>query len=155
MARRSDRWVTPGVVVALILTGGVLVLAVVLSVTFLTYWGLDPDPMLRLVANVTAAVGSVGTFLVQLVTRRTTTNVERKTGQLEAAVVDTLDQLEAQAGRHAAAPPLEALTRPHPLLMPPVPNGNGPRPAGESGADQSARTQRDNGGRSEPAGGLR
>ena len=153
MARRSDRFVTPGVFGAGLLVSGVIVLAVVAAVTFLTYRGLDPDPMLRLVANVVAALGTVGTFANTLVNRRTTTNVEQKTGVLTSAVVEVLEQLDAQAtaGRHA--PPtvlMDPATRPHPLGK-----GNGPRPAGESGADQSARTQRDNGGRSEPRGGVR
>lgn len=126
MARRSDRWVTPGVIVWGMLLGTLLLLAVIGSITFLTWRGLDPDPMIRLTANVAAAVGTVGTFVLQLVTRRTTTNVETKVGQLVPAVVDTLDELDAARamGRHADPAPepasdatafLDPGTRPHPF----------------------------------------
>lgn len=120
--RSSDRWVTPGVVCTALVVGGVLVLAVVASVTWLAAQGRDPDPMLRLVAQVVGAVGSMGTLLLQLTGRATTAKVERNTGQLTSAVVQVVDELEARAGRHAAAPLEEGValmdpgTRPHPFL---------------------------------------
>ena len=147
MARESDRWITPRVVAWMLLLGTVIILAVIASVTFLTVRGLDPDPMLRLVAQVSAAVFSAGTFLQGLITRRTTANTQRQagllassTGQLAQAVPWTLDELEARGGRQGAAeapaaaqPPLDLRpgpaddgTRPHPLASwerPPVQPG--------------------------------
>jgi hypothetical protein len=142
MARRSDRWITPPVVVGMLFCGTVVILAVIASVTFLTWRGLDPDPMIRLTAQVGAAVFSAGTFIQGLAQRRTTTNVERKTGQLEAAVAETLGELDAR-GRHGTVT-IDPHTRPHPFGK-----GNGPRLPGEVSADQSASQPRDRGGRSE------
>lgn len=114
--RESDRWVTPRVIVAGMFLATVLVLAVIGSVTWLAAQGRDPDPMLRLVAQAVAAVGSVGTFLLQLTSRRTTAKVERQTGRLASGVVQVVDQLEAERGRHSAdVVAIDPDTRPHPF----------------------------------------
>jgi hypothetical protein len=101
--RSSDRWVTPGVVVAGLLCGSLVVLGIAGCVTYLAQRGIDPDPVLRLLAEVGAAVSGVGSLLLQLVNRRTTTKVERNTGVLAAAVYDVADALPrpAAAPRHA------------------------------------------------------
>ncbi len=111
MARSSDRWVTPAVVCTALVVGGLLVLAVVASVTWLTAQGRDPDPMLRLTAQVVTAVGSLGTLVLQAAGRATTAKVERNVGRLEGVVVETLDQLDARA----ILPPVPDPTRPHPF----------------------------------------
>jgi hypothetical protein len=142
MPRESDRWITPRVVAWMLLLATLVILAVIASVTFLTVRGLDPDPMLRLVAQVSAAVFSAGTFVQGLINRRTTTNVQKQagllatsTGQLATDVQYTLDELEAQvaarlqaaeAAQAAPAAAEEDLTRPHPLAAwerPPVQPG--------------------------------
>jgi len=144
MGRESDRWITPRVVAWMLLLGTVVILATIASVTFLTWQGLDPDPMLRLAAQVAAAVFSAGTFLQGLMTRRTTTNTQKQAGQLATStsklaqdVQWTLDELEARVGRHVAPEPAQGvpeaavtpdddLTRPHPLAAwerPPVQPG--------------------------------
>lgn len=123
MARDSDRWVTPRVIVAGMVLATVLVLAVVASVTWLTVQGKDPDPMLRLVANLVGALAAVGTFVQGLANRRTTTKVERQTGRLATGVVQVVDQLELERGRHARVDvdadqlevPIDPQTRPHPV----------------------------------------
>jgi hypothetical protein len=92
---------TPGVVMVLILAGTVVCLGVLGAVTYLTARGFDPQPVVQLTGTLVAAVTSLGTFVVQLVTRRTTTKVERNTGQLANAVVDTLDELDRERGRHS------------------------------------------------------
>lgn len=99
--RSSDRWVTPGVVVAGLLCGSVVLLGIAGCVTYLAQRGIDPDPVLRLLAEVGAAVSGVGSLLLQLVNRRTTTKVERNTGVLAAAVYDVADALPRPAPRHA------------------------------------------------------
>jgi hypothetical protein len=125
MARRSDRWVTPGVIVAAMALGTLVVLSVVASVTYLTARGADPDPMLRLAAEVAGSVALVANLLLTLTGRAGQAKVERNTGQLTTAVVETLEVLEEERGRHAAQPaqdgPAELVramgpgTRPHPL----------------------------------------
>lgn len=83
-ARDSDRWVTPTVVVAGLMVAGVIVLATIGAVTYLSAIGRDPDPMLKLVAQVATAVGSLGTLLLQVTGRQTVAKVERNTGVLAA-----------------------------------------------------------------------
>jgi hypothetical protein len=99
--RTSDRWVTPAVVVTALLCGTLVVLSVAGCVTYLTARGIDPDPMLRLVAQVATGLGSLGTLVLQLVTRRTTSKVERNTGVLATAVYDVADALPRPVPRHA------------------------------------------------------
>jgi hypothetical protein len=91
---------TPGVVCVLILAGAVVVLGVLAAVTYLTVRGFDPQPVLQLAGTLVAAVGSVGTFVVQLVARRGVAKVERQTGRLATGVLDTLDEIDRNRGRH-------------------------------------------------------
>jgi hypothetical protein len=99
--RRSDRWLTPAVLVALVLAATVVVLAVLAAVTYLVARGFDPAPVVQLAGTMVAAVSALGTFVVQLVSRRTVTKVERQTGRLASGVGDVLDELDATRGRHA------------------------------------------------------
>lgn len=105
MPRNSDRWVTPAVVVWGMVLGTIVVLATVAAVTWLTYLGRDPGPMLDLVAKVVTAIGTLGTLGLQLANRATVTKVERNTGAL---ATDRLDRLDAtdRLGRHGALPPV-------------------------------------------------
>lgn len=128
--RESDRFITPRVVVVLVLAATVLCVVVLGCVTYLTARGFDPQPVVQLVGTLVAAAASLGGFVVSLVQRRTSTNVQRRLGRLEPAVLDTLDELDARAGRYAEEPagPLEEddRTRPHPLAAwerPPVQPG--------------------------------
>lgn len=99
--RRSDRWMTPGVVIVLILVGGLVCLGVLGAITYLTARGFDPQPVVQLAGTLVAAAGSVGTFVVQLVFRRGQTKVEKQTGRLASATIDVLDELDRERGRHA------------------------------------------------------
>lgn len=80
--RDSDRWVTPGVVIAALVVAGVIVLGVGAGVVYLSSIGRDPEPVLKLLAQVVTAAGALGTLLLQLAGRRTVAKVERNTGQL-------------------------------------------------------------------------
>jgi hypothetical protein len=102
--RQSDRWVTPGVVVAGLVCATVVVLGIAGAVTYLTERGIDPDPMLRLVAELGGALSGLLSLALQLVNRRTTTKVERNTGVLANAVSDVADALPRPVARHAAEP---------------------------------------------------
>ncbi len=84
----SDRWITPGVIIAGILTAGLVVAVVAGGVTYLAARGVDPDPMLRLVAEVAGACGLIGNLLLTLTQRTTVAKVERNTGVLAGAVAD-------------------------------------------------------------------
>jgi hypothetical protein len=101
--RNSDRWITPGVIIVGLLGATVCILATIAAVAWLTARGMDPQPMLQLVAVAVAALGSVGSFVVQLTNRRTTTKVERNTGNLANAVADVVDTITPPV--RAAAPP--------------------------------------------------
>ena len=98
--RASDRWLTPAVVCVLILTGGGLVALVVVAVALLTVRGYDPAPIVQLAGTMVAAASAFGTFVVQLVTRKTTAKVEREAGRLANGVHGVLDELDATRGRH-------------------------------------------------------
>jgi hypothetical protein len=136
MERKSDRWMTPGVLCVLVLAGTVVVLAVLAAVTYLTARGFDPQPIVQLTGTLVGAAAALGTFVQNTLTRRTTAKVERETGRLATGVVQVVDQLEAERGRHAYPPggvpdvddvdddqlefPIDPETRPHPLY------GHGP-----------------------------
>jgi hypothetical protein len=117
--RASDRWITPGVVVAFLLVAGALTLATIAAVTYLTARGVDPDPMLRLAAQAVTAVGSLGTLALQLVNRATVTKVERHTGVLAGRVSEAIDALPAPAP--AAAPVWDDPTAEHRVPVPAIP----------------------------------
>lgn len=122
MARRSDRWITPGVVVVLLLCGTLVVLGGLACLTYLTARGIDPDPMVKLAGALIAAVSSTVSVVLSLVTRRTTTKVERNTGHLVNAVLDVADAMP-----RPTTPPRHLY--PDTEAMPPV-NGATPVPRG-------------------------
>lgn len=107
--RKSDRWITPGVVIAFVIVAGIVACVLAASVAYLTARGIDPDPMIKLVTTTLAALGSLATFVMQLVNRSTTAKVERNTGLIPAVVTDAVN---------AALPP------------PPPPPGTNQLPAG-------------------------
>jgi hypothetical protein len=106
--RKSDRWITPGVVIAFVIVLGITACVVALSVAYLTARGIDPDPMLKLVTTTVGALGSLGTFVLQLVNRSTTAKVERNTGMLPAAVSTAVSTAVA-AATPAPEPPTAQL----------------------------------------------
>lgn len=99
LRRDSDRLVTPVVVCTALVIGGVVVLSVVAGMVVLTLRGLDPDPMLRLVAQVGGLVGGLGTLALQLADRATKAKTERNIGRLATEVAGYRDEIR---GRHAA-----------------------------------------------------
>lgn len=99
--RRSDRWITPGVVVVLLLCGTLVVLGALGCLTYLAARGLDVDPVVKLAGALVGAVSGCVSLVLQLVNRRTTTKVERNTGHLAAAVYDVADALPRPVARHA------------------------------------------------------
>jgi len=94
--RQSDRWVTPGVIVAAILVAGVIVLAVSAGVVYLTAIGRDPGPILQLVTQLVAAVGAMGSLVLQLVGRKTAAKTERNTGVLATEVARVLPRVDVR-----------------------------------------------------------
>jgi 4-amino-4-deoxy-L-arabinose transferase-like glycosyltransferase len=125
------------VVCTALLVGGIVVLAVVAAVTYLTARGYDPQPVVQLAGTAVAALAAVGTFVQNLATRRTTTKVERHTGVLAANVGVVVEELDAaRYGDHAyppdfpesqaGLPPVPEATRPHPLYG----HGAAPAPGG-------------------------
>lgn len=97
----SDRWITPGVIIAGILTAGLVVSVVAAGVTYLAARDVDPEPMLRLVAEVAGACALLGNLLLTLTQRTTLAKTERNTGVLAGAV--------AEVAAPAPAPDLAAL----------------------------------------------
>jgi hypothetical protein len=142
---KSDRWVTPGVIIAFLVVAGLLIALVVAATAWLTSIGRDPEPLVRLVASLVAAAAGLGTFVLNLAGRRTATKTERNTGVGFGSVRAELD--EVKRGQQAMAEALwdvaDALPRPpgahaHPETliarnhnMPPVPiNGAAPASRG-------------------------
>lgn len=69
-----------------VVCGSLVVLGVAALVAYLTARGVDPAPVLQLASTAAAAVGSLGTLVLQLVGRRTATKTEKWAGQLASAV---------------------------------------------------------------------
>lgn len=92
--RDSDRWITPGVVIVVVLTGGTLVALLISAVAWLSARGVDPDPMVKTVGALVAGAGSLGTLLLQLASRQTVAKTERNTGLLAGALHDVADVLD-------------------------------------------------------------
>ena len=124
--RNSDRWVTPGVIVALIVGAVFVVCAITGAITYLASIGVDPDPILQSISSYTTAIAAVTGLLLQLWNRATQTKVETHAGTAASGVEDVksdvaqvrsdvqyiADSLEL-AGRHAYPPPtVEAGTAP-------------------------------------------
>lgn len=112
--RDSDRWITPGVVIAFLVIVGILVLATIGAVTYLTDRGLNAEPLLKLVGIAVTAASSVGSFVLQLVTRKTVTKTERNTGVMAGAVdalagvLDTRPMPPTQVAARPAVPPVRS-----------------------------------------------
>jgi hypothetical protein len=115
--RKSDRYVTPGVIMVALFVGGVVLVVVAGSVAYLTARGIDPDPMIKLVATVGGLLASLGTFVLQLVNRPTQAKTERNTGVLTAHVGGLAARVDELAA--AVQSPSEPATAIAP--RPPVP----------------------------------
>jgi excinuclease UvrABC helicase subunit UvrB len=101
--RDTDRWITPRVVVALIAAAVVVVLAALASVTYLAARGIDPAPTLKLAGGIATAAGTMLNLLLSLSQRRTTTKVERNTGQIKGALIDVASAVDERT--RPATPP--------------------------------------------------
>jgi hypothetical protein len=97
--RASDRWITPGVVMVALLVAGGLVALLIAVVGYLTVRGYDPAPLLDLTAKIVTAVGSFGTLLLTLASRRTTTKVERNTGVQASELAELKTEVGAIADK--------------------------------------------------------
>jgi hypothetical protein len=117
--RNSDRWVTPGVVIVGILCLSAIVLGVAALVAYLAARGVDPDPMLRLVAEVATGASALGSFVLTLLNRKTTAKAEANSGVAARRVGQALDALDAVHEAVTTSPYGDAYTRE--LLRPPVP----------------------------------
>lgn len=119
---RSDRWVTPGVVVTLIVCVLLGLVSVVAAAAWLTSIGSDPGPMLEFVLQSIGGLTGSASLVLQLANRRTNTKTERNTGQQAAeigaladAVYTVADALPKPVRRHEApltAPYREAAPAP-------------------------------------------
>lgn len=109
--RSSDRWLTPAVIIAGLIVGGLVVASVVGAVAYLAARGIDPDPLLKLSATLVGAIGGVGTFILQLAQRAQNSKTERNAGVLVGAV----DDLAAVVS--TVIPPAPAVTLPAPGLQ--------------------------------------
>lgn len=117
--RKSDRWITPGVIIAAIVTTGLAVTGVALSVAYLSARGIDPDPMLKLVAQVGTGAGVLLNIVLVLAGRATATKVERNTGSIAGDVADVVDAVKAAV---PPAPAPASQTAIGPATRPPVPD---------------------------------
>jgi len=90
--RRNDRWLTPGVVKLGIVVVGLVVLGVAALVALMVQRGLDPSPVLTLASTTAAALGSIGSVVLQLYGRRSQTKTERHAG----TTANLVDQLVAE-----------------------------------------------------------
>lgn len=100
--RQTDRYLTPAVVVTLLLVAGAVVLGTVGCVAWLTSLGRDPDPMLKLVGAWVAAGSSTITLVLQIANRATVAKTERNTGTLANAMYEVADAMPKPVPRHAA-----------------------------------------------------
>ena len=106
---KSDRWITPGVVVTLILSVLVGLLAVVAAAAWLTSLGKDPGPMFDFIATSIGGLTGSASLVLQLANRKTATKTERNTGvlashtgQLADAVYEVADSMPRPVPRHLA-----------------------------------------------------
>lgn len=107
--RQSDRWVTPSTVIVGILTAGAVLALTIAAITWLTVQGVDPDPMLKLVATIGGGLAGVLSLLLQFANRATTVKTERNTGVLmnhtgdiANAVYEVADAIPRPVARHAS-----------------------------------------------------
>lgn len=96
--RQSDRWVTPSTVIVGILTVGAVLALAIAAITWLTVQGVDPDPMLKLVAQIGGGVAGVLSLLLQFANRASTVKTERNTGVLMNHTGDIADAVYEVAG---------------------------------------------------------
>lgn len=122
MIRKSDRWVTPGVIIAALITSGLVLAAIVAAVAYLAARGVNPDPMIRLVSEVATATSALGALILQLVGRITVTKVERNTGALYGAVTDVLQQSAQPAPGNYVADVADVEPATTETFRPPVPS---------------------------------
>lgn len=116
--RASDRWVTPGVVIAALFLVALLVLATIAAVTLLQLRGYDPEPMLKLAGMAVAAGSSVAGLFLQLIRRSTDTKLERNTNIAANNSADAADLLEGLHRALAATTLADTSALPY---VPPVP----------------------------------
>lgn len=109
--RTSDRWVTPGVIVAGLLVIGVVLLALIGVTAWLTREGIDISPMLQLMREWVTTVAAIGALVLQLANRSSVTKTERNTGlqaaqlgHLAGAMYDVADAMPRPVPRHSADP---------------------------------------------------
>lgn len=101
----SDRYITPGVIVAFILAATVVVVGLGGAVTWLTAQGIDAGPIVQLVGVLTAAVSALGTFVLQLVGRTTATKTEASVGRLANGVGQVATVIDSRLPPTAPGPP--------------------------------------------------
>lgn len=126
--RASDRWVTPTVItVGIVVIGGLVALTIV-ATGYLSLRGIDPDPMIRLVMDVSGNASAFIVLLLTLIKRKTDTKVERNTGELANDLADAKAELRDIADAILAPAQLEPATMAAPRYAPPpvpVPPGRG------------------------------
>jgi hypothetical protein len=116
----SDRWITPGVIVTLILTAGGIVLGIAGGLVYLSSIGRDPDPVLRFVVEVTGTLAILVNVLLSLASRASVAKTERNTGLIPERVAEAVEDRLATYGDHAAAYPPPTVAAPR-TAPPPVP----------------------------------
>lgn len=120
--RASDRWVTPTVVtVGIVVVGGLVGLTIV-ATGYLSLRGIDPDPMIRLVMDVSGNASAFIVLLLTLIKRKTDTKVERNTGELGnelSAVKAELRDIADALYTPQPEPATMAAYRPPPVPVPP------------------------------------
>jgi hypothetical protein len=135
---KSDRWVTPAVIVTLILAVLAGLVSVIAAAAYLTSIGKDPGPMYDFVVTSIGGLTGSASLVLQLANRKTNTKTERNTGliasqvpvlaqrqdQLAAAVEDALYE---PAPTVAAAPgPRREMNDDTSYALPPVPGRPSP-----------------------------
>jgi hypothetical protein len=114
---KSDRWLTPGVIIAAIIVGGLIVAVVAASVAYLTAQGIDPSPMVKLVATAGTGLAALLNVALTIASRTTQTKTERNTGVLAgnaASVAGTVYEIADHLAAQRSAPPATS-------QLPPVP----------------------------------
>jgi hypothetical protein len=110
--RNSDRWITPWSVVAIAAILGGVVLGIAACLSYLALRGVDPSPVLDLVAKVGLAVSAGGSLLLQLAQRQTVAKTERNTGVMANALHGVAEALDGANTTKPAAPPPVPPSRP-------------------------------------------
>lgn len=121
--RRSDRWLTPAVVIVGIIAGALVVVIVAVLVAYMVARGIDPGPVVQLAGTAGTGLAALAGVVLQLVSRRSQTNTERAAGVLAAELSRANNAGDAGAPRAGADP---VPTEQQPLYvddrgLPPVP----------------------------------